>query len=272
MKPEIKFGLILLILFVALFIFAHSIGPAISVNIDKKILGEGYQNLEDEKFNIFYYETDYSEARIQLEIWLLEEFITRFTTEMQAQGLIFPDFATKCTIYIMKTHEHLVEVATAKDLADMENNGGYFNPKKNSIAMVNLDRKGLYHELTHLLLHSAMFQNTKIKPWIDEAFAQYYETKERPLELTAVEELQSIEEIFKFTRADFSKQDNPRFYKASLYLLVFLLQEKKAQESVYKALKSELQNGTSVLDSELERNFGLEVLNLDFVDWYKNLK
>ena len=71
--------------------------------------------------------------------------------------------------------------------------------------------------------------NQSLSPWIDEGFAQYFEKYPAGQSLNAVEYMPTIEDIVTFDRADFSKPDNPKYYKSSLYLLTFLNDNSKTK-------------------------------------------
>ena len=158
------------------------------------------------------------------------------------------------------------------EVADMSNNGGYFSPSTTSSAVIGADLEVLKHETVHLLLHMSLnIINQSLSPWIDEGFAQYFEKYPASQSLNAVEYMPTIEDIVTFDRADFSKPDNPKYYKSSLYLLTFLNDNSKTNEILYKTLKNELNSAKSDIITELDK-VGLRKLNFEFKTWYKNLQ
>ena len=198
-------------------------------------------------------------------------FTDDFRGRMKKQGVNIKDFKT-CTIYLLRSHDKLVDFGMQMEVADMSNNGGYFSPSTTSIAVIGADLEVLKHETVHLLLHmSANISQKQLPPWIDEGFAQYFEKFPYNHVLNAVEYMPSIEDIVAFKRGDFSKPDNPIYYKSSLYLLSFLIDNTKTKDVLYKTLKAELEYANSEILADLDK-IGLRKLNFEFKNWYKNLK
>jgi len=271
MKPEVRFSLILGFIFILLFLFARLLAPTIKEGVETIALGSGYEKSESDKFWIYYHKNNYSaQSMMNLDTELVA-FTDDFRKHMDNQGVPISDFDT-CTIFLLQSHEKLVDFGMQMEVADMSNNGGYFSPSTTSIAVIGADIEVLKHEIVHLLLHmSSNTINKPLPPWIDEGFAQYFEKYPNNHVLNAVEYMPSIEDIVAFGRADFSKPDNPIYYKSSLYLLTFLNDNVKTNWILYKTLKGELESANSSIISDLDK-VGLRKLNYEFKTWYKNLK
>ncbi|MCD4656260.1 MAG: hypothetical protein K8S87_01835 [Planctomycetes bacterium] len=271
MKPEVRFSTILFLLFIFLFIFARLLAPTIKEGVENIALGSGYEKFESEKFRIYYHNSSYSAQSMTDMSKVLLAFTTDFRNGMKKQGVSIKNFKT-CTIFLLRSHDKLVDFGMQMEVADMSNNGGYFSPSTTSIAVIGADLEVLKHETVHLLLYiSANISQKQLPPWIDEGFAQYFEKYPENQSLHAVEHMPSIEDIVVFNRTDFSKPDNPIYYKSSLYLLTFLIENVNTKDILYKTLKGELESANSDILRELDQ-IGLRKLNIDFKNWYINLR
>ena len=151
MRPEVRFSIVLAFLFVLLFLFAKILAPTIKEGVETITLGSGYEKNESDKFSIYYHKNSYSAQAMMKLSKDLVAFTGDFRKHMMKYGVSIKDFDT-CTIFLLRSHEKLVDFGMQMEVADMSNNGGYFSPSTTSIAVIGADLEVLKHETVHLLL------------------------------------------------------------------------------------------------------------------------